>query len=270
MGSYSNYYEFSMLLHGSLMNIMGTRLDALLIGAEQTESLQIWSELEKEVKRLDKMLNKYDEESELAAINRQAAHYPVSVNDELWTILVDCQRYHQLSLGYFDISLKDFRSVVLDEANHSVCFQYDAIQLDLGGYAKGYALERIRTILMAHGIIRAFLNFGNSSVLALGSHPHGENWAIGINDPSHPNKTIGTIELYNNTLSTSGNMPQHQEHIINPHTGIYSRERKIVTIAAKNAIDAEVLSTALMVAGEELAQEIVSHFNIDKYLVFNL
>jgi len=270
MGSYSNYYESSKMLHGSLLNMMGTRLDVLLIGVEEAQSMQIWSIMVEEMKRLDKMLNKYDDESELSGINRQAVHAPVSLNDELWTILLDCQRYHHLTKGYFDISLKDFSKVCLNRADHSVFFKNEAIQLDLGGYAKGYALERIKAFLNASGITQAFLNFGNSSVLALGSHPHGENWIVGINDPYHPEKIIGTIGLYNNAMSTSGNMPQRPEHIINPHTGEYSKERKIISVAAKNAIDAEALTTALMVTGEEEAQDILSHFNIDKYLVFNL
>jgi len=270
MGSYSNYYESSKMLHGSLLNLMGTRLDALLIGAEQAQSIQIWSIIEEEVKRLDKMLNKYDEESELSAINRQAVHFPVFVNDELWSILLDCLKYHHLTMGYFDISLKDFSKVCLNIADHTVHFKDDAIQLDLGGYAKGYALERIKAFLNASGITQAFLNFGNSSVLALGSHPHGENWIVGINDPYHPEKIVGTIELYDNAMSTSGNMPQRPEHIVDPHTGIYSKERKIISVATKNAIDAEALTTSLMVAGKEAEQKILSHFNIDKYLVFGL
>ncbi|MDD4922443.1 MAG: FAD:protein FMN transferase [Bacteroidales bacterium] len=270
MGTYSNYYESSKLLHGSMMNIMGTRLDVLFLGAAQAEALQIWSDMEEEVNRLDKMLNIYDKESELATINREAVLSPVCVKDELWRILMDCQKYHQLTFGYFDISLKNFQKISFNQENQTVFFQGETLQLDLGGYAKGYALEKLRTILLAGKITQALINFGNSSVLALGAHPYGENWEIGINDPYNPQKTIGTVELYDNTMSTSGNMPQHDRHIINPHTGIYSEERKVVSVIAKNAIDAEVLSTALMVAGEEMKQEILSHFKIDKHVIFDL
>ena len=56
--------------------------------------------------------------------------------------------------------------------------------------------------------------------------------------------------LYNQSLSTSGNTPQHTEHIINPHSGKYTPERKIVSAVSTNAVEAEVLSTALMVADE--------------------
>jgi len=269
MKTYSNYYEKSTLFHGSLIIVMGTRLDALLIGQPENQSQLIWTEIEKEVKRLDAILNKFDENSELAVINRQALHSPVTVSNELWTILLDCKRYHRLTLGYFDISLHDFSEVKLNEANHSVCFINQELQLDLSGYAKGYALEKIRFILIAHEITQAFINFGNSSVLALGSHPHGENWLVGITDP-YSNKTVGTMELKDNAMSTSGNMPNHQQHIINPLTGIYSNAKKIVSLTCKNAIDAEVLTTALMVADEEKTEAILSNFEIDKHLIFNI
>lgn len=270
MGAYSNYYPDSKLFHGSLMNIMGTRFDALLLGANQDESLLIWNEIQKEIIRLEKLLNKFDEGSELANLNREAVHSPFFVSEELWTILKDCQRYWKLTLGYFDISLKDFRRVYMNETNKTILFCSKDIQLDLGGYAKGYALEKIRTILTNKRITQAFVNFGNSSVLALGSHPHGEYWAIGVNDPYNPDKTIQTIKLKDSTLSTSGNMPQHPRHILNPHTGDYNTERKIVTVATGNAIDAEALSTALMVANEQVAKKIVHNFKIDTYYIFNL
>lgn len=269
MGTYTNYHESSKLFQGSLMIIMGTKLDLLLIGQDQQQSEQVWSEVETEVKRLDKMLNKFDKESELACMNREAIHGHATINDELWNILMDCLRYQKMTLGYFDISLQDFDKVTLTEYNQSVSFQQEDMELDLSGYGKGYALEKIRNILLAHGVTQALVNFGNSSVLALGSHPHGENWMIGISDP-FSNKTVGTMKLKDSTMSTSGNTPNHLQHIINPHTGIYCDTKRMVSIAAKNAIEAEVLSTALMVADERTSKEIIKNFCADNILTFNL
>jgi len=268
MTTSTTYYEKSALFHGSLMIIMGTRLDTLLLGRSESQSKFIWNEMEQEVRRLDALLNKFDKNSEVAKINRQALLSPAVVSDELWAILLDCKRYHQLTLGYFDISLHDFSKVQLDVTDHTVFFTNQELQLDLSGYAKGYALEKIRSILTTHKITQAFINFGNSSVLALGTHPHGANWLVGITDP-FSDKTLGTMELKDSTMSTSGNMPNHQEHIINPLTGIYSNAKKIVSISCNNAIDAEVLTTALMVTDEDKTKAIQSNFKITKCLIFN-
>lgn len=268
--SYSNFYESSNLFHGAMVHVMGTRLDALILHPDKNISMQCWLEIENEVFRLSKLFNKFDKESELYVVNRQAAYSPVSVKDELWSVLVDCRQYHAMTLGYFDISLKDFNQVLLDSKRHTVFFQNQDIQLDLGAYAKGYALEKIRDILLPKGINCALINFGNSSVLALGSHPFGDNWSIGIEDPYNPQNTLGIVELKDNTLSTSGNMPSHTKHILDPHTGTYSEVRKIVSVKSINAIDAEVLSTSLMIAPDEAAKEITSNFVIDEYLSFIL
>ena len=71
-------------------------------------------------------------------------------------------------------------------------------------------------------------------------------------------------------MPTTGNKPQHTAHIINPFTGAYSKDRRIISIIAKNAIDAEALSTTMIVAGKEVALAILSHFSIDNRLAFNL
>lgn len=268
--SYSNFYETSNLFHGAMMHVMGTRLDALILHPDKNVSMQCWIDIENEIARLNKLFNKFDSSSEIYHINQSASHSPVPVKDELWAILVDCRQYHAMTLGYFDISLKDFNQVVLDSKARTVFFQNQDIQLDLGGYAKGYALEKIRDILLPKGIDCALINFGNSSVLALGSHPYGDNWPIGIEDPYNPQNTLGIVELKDNTLSTSGNMPSHTNHILDPHTGNYSEVRKIVSVKTINAIDAEVLSTSLMIAPDEVIPEITSNFVLDEYLSFNL
>ena len=270
IGDYSNYYESSNLLHGSLMQIMGTRLDALILGAGPTLASKVWEEVKDELVRLNKMLNKFDKESELYRVNNKAIHSPCFVSEELWKILADCEQYYERTYGYFDISLKDYSKVEFDNECHTVYFTDTGIQLDLGGYAKGYALESIRKILVNHSITQALINFGNSSVLALGSHPHGDSWSIGINDPYTPDKIVGNISLRDNTLSTSGNMPSHTGHIFNPFTGQYNADRRIVSVSAPNAIDAEVVSTTLMIADKIKEKEIVSQFTIDQYCIFSL
>jgi len=229
--------------------MMGTRLDVVMIGNESKLS-EVWEQIIAETERLHRMLNRFDTASDISHINREAVIHPVELNDELWNILTDIKKYHHQTLGYFDITLRDFNQVILDDEHKTILFGGKNISLDLGGYAKGYAIERIREILLHNGITQALANFGNSSVLAVGSHPHGKFWGVGIENPFNPDQQLITCELYNQSLSVSGNTLQHTRHIINPHSGNYVTERKIVSVVSSNAIEAEVLSTALMVADE--------------------
>jgi thiamine biosynthesis lipoprotein len=265
--SYSNYYKNSNLFHGSAMNMMGTRLDVLMTGNEHLLS-DVWIQIMAETGRLHRMLNRFDAASDISRINREAVARPVELDGEFWNILADIKKYHHRTFGYFDVTLRNFDRVILDNARRTMAFAEKDISLDLGGYAKGYALERIREIMLRAGVTQALINFGNSSVLAVGSHPHGKYWGIGIENPFVPGQQLKTCQLCNQSLSTSGNTPAHTNHIINPRSGQYTPEKKIISVISDNAVEAEVLSTALMVADEKTILSVKKIFGNIKIDIF--
>lgn len=267
--SYSNYYAASQLFHGSMSSVMGTQLDVLLVGGESDLLAAVWNEIEAEVVRLDKKLNQFDPESDVSRINREAGQFPVSVDTELWEILQDCKRYHASTAGYFDITIQNFNQVLLSEADKSIFFFSESLHIDLGGYGKGYALSKISCIIEQYNIEKALVNFGNSSVLAVGTHPCGEYWPISLDNP-YTKERVADLKLCNRSLSTSGNMPSHPLHIINPCTGQYVADRRMVSVVAKDPVVAEVLTTALMVAGDDLIPGIADKFDIYEKHVYNL
>lgn len=267
--SFSKYYPAENMLHGAIEPIMGTRLDVILLGINFNNLDSCWKYIVVEVNRLSELFNKFDYNSELAYINRQAKRAKVSVSDELWLVLTECKRYHKLTKGYFDISQKNYDKVKLFEDSRSVFFA-DKLQLDLGAYAKGYTLEKVRLILQNHQIESALINFGNSSVLGLGTHPYGDCWSIDIPNPFDQENVIGNTNLKNETLSVSGNTPKHSKHIINPFTGEYFKSKKIAVIKTLNAIDAEVLSTTLLLADAEEMKQIQANFKIIESSIYRI
>lgn len=266
---YTNYYISSCLFHGSFSYIMGTQLDVLLVEPDKSMAEETWQEIVNEVKRLEKMLSRFDAASEVSYINRNAALAPISVSEELWEILQDCRQYFNFTAGYFDITLAGFNQVALREEDKSVTFTSPALYIDLGGYGKGYALLKIQQIINRRGIKKAFVNFGNSSVLGVGTHPHGSYWPVGIENP-FTKQLVATVQLCNNSLSTSGNTPMHLQHIKNPFTGKYVEGRKMVSIVAPNPVDAEVLTTALMIAEDKEVSELMKHFDINEKHIYIL
>lgn len=267
--SYSNYYAASKLHHGSMSSIMGTQLDVLMIGNDPTHLQSVWTAIETEVKRLDKMLNRFDPESEVSRINREAKYYPVAVNEVLWKILQDCLHYYKLTNGYFDITLQDFGQVLLSETDNSVFFFSESLHIDLGGVGKGYALSKIQQLLNMNGIEQALVNFGNSSVLAVGAHPCGRYWPVGLDNP-YTKQRIADLQLCDCSLSISGNMPSHPQHIVNPHTGLFMEERKLVSVIAQDPVVAEVLTTTFMIAEEEEIPMIANQFDIQEKHLYKL
>lgn len=257
-----SYYENSRLFHGSLMNIMGTRFDIIIAERDKKQSESIWCRIELELKRLNKLLNRFDKLSETARINSAAAIAPVQVTDEMWNILNNCKYYHQLTLRLFDITLNDFDSIQFSEEYKSISFTCPDIKIDFGGYGKGFAIKKIQSILVESDVDCSYVDFGNSSILGLGHHPYGDAWKVTIENPYKPGQIIDELSLKDTALSISGNTPSYSEHIIASKTGKSITDAKMISVISDDPLDVEVLSTALMIADEQEKDQLKENFNI--------
>ena len=265
---YTNYYSSSQLFHGAAPQLMGTRLDALLFGAERGKLEAVWRQMVAEIGRLERIMSRFDAEATLFRLNRDATLFPADVSEELWDVLQECKRYHEQTDGCFDIAHGRFGAVEFDDARRTI-FLREGVTLDLGGCGKGYALRTARRLLEAEGVQRALVNFGDSSALATGAHPHGDGdgWPVAICDP-YTQQQRGVICLRNDALSVSGNSPSRPLHIIRPATGVYVTGRKMTVAVADDPVEAEALTTALMVADEEEAARIAARFNVKEYGIY--
>lgn len=270
MSSQFQYFDNSLLLHGTKEYVMGTQFNIVAVGKDKNISEAVWHDILKELTRLNRLLNRFDPHSEIAIINTNAYKRAVAVNDEIWEILTECKDYHKKTLGVFDISLRNFLKIELNSTNQTVRFHEPELLLDLGGYAKGYALRKIARILLGYEVKQAFLNFGNSSILGIGHHPYGDSWKVAINNPYKSGVTLSEVDLVDTSLSTSGNTPQYSKHIVNPATGLFSEEHKLAFAVAKDPVDAEVLSTTMMIAGENDLEKILANISFEDTQIFNL
>lgn len=263
----SQYIAEEGMFHGFIPRIMGTRFDILLAGVSSALGESCWALTVTELQRLDKILNRFDATSEVSRLNGNAFKKPFVVSREFWDILNDCKKYHQMTSGIFDVTLKDFSLVKFHEETKSVSFSISDLSLDFGGYAKGYALEKIKGILKKQNIEHAFINFGNSSIMGIGKHPYGNGWKVNINNPFHPEKVLGEFTLKNAVLTTSGNTPDYTEHIIHPFSGKRNNEKKCICVITNNACDGEVLSTSL-IASHQDKQKIITKFEPAKIIEY--
>ena len=265
----SNYYESSSLFHGSISGIMGTHFDLLISQFSKDKAVLVWNKIVVELERMHKMMNRFDAKSELSRININAQKSFATTSDEMWNILTDCKHFHISTEGLFDITLKDMSKVAFKETSQSVAFPTRDYYLDLGGYAKGYAMERVKRMLVEAKVEHALVNFGDSSISAIGHHPYGNCWSVSLENPFEKGEVLKEIELRDQDFSSSGNLPTHTQHIINPYTKEFNSEKKLVCVCSNNPIEAEVLTTTLMLASSEQQSRIKSNFKIDKVFVFN-
>lgn len=245
----SVFYAWSEAMH--------TRIDVVLCELSEETSLALTNRILDEINRIEKFADRFNPASELSKINKLAALEPLTISAEMLDILQDCIRYNQLSLGAFDItiqSLNNYRhgisDIVIDQPTSTIHFKNKNVQLDLCGFIKGYALDKAMKILTEEKCSNALLNFGNSSVCAMGNHPNGKGWKVKL-----PEQQEEFVTLYNECLTNSGNSSNHL-HIIEPSTGDFSKTEKIVSVVTNNATVGEVLATALCACNPTNAEHI--------------
>ncbi|MDD5097147.1 MAG: FAD:protein FMN transferase [Candidatus Omnitrophica bacterium] len=247
-----------------------------------------------EVDRLDQLLSKYIPTSEVSILNHTGK---LKVSSDTFYIIKKSKEFYQLTDGAFDITVaplvdlwgfSDLKTKVptLDEINSTlkiigsdkiilqendsvVEFKLPKMKIDLGGIAKGYALDCAVKKLKEHKINSCLINAGGQ-VYALGNK-FNSPWKIGIKNPRKPGVSQ-TLELKNQSVSTSGDYEQfflkdgvRYCHIINPKTG-YPADTLVasVTIIAGQGLTADALSTALFILEETKSKELLKKFNAEK------
>ena len=253
-------YKFSSV-HGGLLYAwfpsMHTRVDIVLCGRQGEEGLMlVVGSIHEMLCRLEKMANYYDAESELAYLNRTAATGLQSVSKELYDMLAFCVECYTRTDGCFDVTIhsanytrNSIHGIQLSPQEHTLFFLQSGVTINLSGFLKGYALEKIRELLQQYEIENALVNMGNSSVLALGHYPLADGWKVNFGQGvAGQEKERPGILLRNECLTTSGNNSHERKHIINPQSGKpVEGERKVAVVTANGAVG-EVLSTSLFVA----------------------
>ena len=255
----------------------------------------------KEMKRVEKVFNKFDENSEVSKINKLAGSEKVNVSEELFKLTEESVYYSEISGGAFDITVaplmeiwgfvrkhkvapgKDavenalksvgYKNIALDPKGLSIKFLNRGAKVDFGGIAKGYAVDRAKDVLASKGIKNCLVNLGGN-IFALGSAPGRKNWKIGVDDPRNKGKLLRSFELTNSAISTSGNYERffiiggkRYSHIINPLTGEPCQGIISVTVVADSAEKADALSTAIFVMGEEKGLELARAVKDIKVLI---
>ena len=240
---------------------MHTRVDIILCCQKsENELMLVVNSIYDTLRQLERIANYYDPSSELSQVNQRASTAPVMISQSLYRMISLCTEYHKKTLGCFDVTIHSdnynqdtIHSIHLYPEAQSVFFQQAGTTINLSGFLKGYALDKIREILKVHIIANALINMGNSSVLALGNHPVGTGWKVSFDDQASTTKNHKTqsILLNNECLTTSGNNSDDRKHIISPSSGKPLEGVRQVTVVTDDGTTGEILSTSLFVANQK-------------------
>ena len=247
---------------------MHTRVELLAVGLGEEQGRKLMAEAEQEVKRLERLFNRFDSRSPLAVVNIKAATESVEVDDELFMALELCEVFRRATGGYFDVMASDDVVVedgarggyALDGKGHKVRVLREGAKIDLGGFAKGYAAENVKRIFERAGVGQAVINFGNSSIVAMGHHPYGEWWPIGVEHRKVKSAVAREVRLRDGAMSMSGRAESGEYHIVNPMTGDRVMGEELILVEGRSALVAEVLSTALYAAPRNRRNAIMAQY----------
>ena len=280
---------------------MGTVMAYRIYGAHAPACLET---VAGEIARLERLLSRFDADSEIGRINRTAGQRSEAISFTTMQMLRQALELCAECPGYFDptigplvalwnigrgsfaapdaaairqaLDLVDYRDLLLDPAQGTAGLRRSGQSLDLGGIGKGFASDQVMSIFQEFDVRSAYANLGGN-VTAWGGRPDGLPWQVGIQHPRDPKGLIGAVAVRDGMVVTSGDYqrfatdPQGRRfhHILDPSSGLPAETDLLsVTVAAESGVRADAYATSLFIAGKAGAERLLrEHPEIEAVLV---
>jgi FAD:protein FMN transferase len=273
--------------------MMGTSIEVQAFGGDEAARKAAIGEAFAAFAEVDRLMSNYRDDSELSLVNGRAAIESVAVSEPMFRVLEAARRVSSASNGAFDVTvgplvrlwgfhdkkphvptarelaavrpLVDYRNVLLDAKERAVHFTRPGVEIDLGGIAKGFAVEIAADVLRRRGF-GGFIDAGGNQYL-LGLPPGKRTWTVGIKDPDVPNRVMGVVETGEISVSTSadsynvlvaGGKPYG--HLLDPRTLQPSRAALSATILSRDGTLADAMSKAAFILGPKAGLALVDSF----------
>jgi thiamine biosynthesis lipoprotein len=273
--------------------LMGTSVEVEAYGGSGSERRAAIDEAFAAIAEVDRLMSNYRDDSELAQINGNADRVAVKISAPMLSILEAAQRVSALSEGAFDITvgplvrlwgfhdkkahvptpeelarvrpLVGYKNLLIDESLSTARFARPGVELDLGGIAKGFAVELAANVLRKRGLA-GFIDAGGNQYL-LGHPPGKDSWRVGIKNPDAPDGLLGVLEVGEGSVSTSAQNANFLTagnrtygHILDPRTLQPSDAALSATIVSPDGTFADALSKVGFILGPGRGLAIIESF----------
>lgn len=218
---------------------MATRFELLVPDDARAEGEAALAVIEEAHQRY----SRFAADSWLSHVNRTAAYAPVRCDDEAWAMLVDASEVWRASGGAFDVTRGHGDALVLDPERFTVAFKIPGMSIDLGGIAKGHAIDAALQLLRDAGVTTAFIHGGTSSGAGM-----GKVWLVATQEAARGGGERRVIEVCDSAFSVSDAGSQTEAHIVDPrgHDGLAIAAGSVL-VTGPSARLADAWSTALVV-----------------------
>jgi thiamine biosynthesis lipoprotein len=277
-------FEVKKILYQYKYNrpLMGTQVSLTLCGEDEAKAANAAEAAFAEMERLEGLFSSWNENSEVSLVNRAVATMWTKVSQETMDVIGQSIQLSRNSGGAFDVTvgalrriwkwnttprvpspqeikatlpLVDFTLVQLEPVSSSVSLGKIGVQIDLGGIAKGYILEKGYKTLKRFGIDNGLID-GGGDVYCWGLKPDGSRWEVGVANPLSPSSYLAVLTVSNKAVFTSGDYERkftenkvNYHHIFDPKTGYPARLCHGVTVIGDNIPQINGLSSTIFILG---------------------
>ncbi|WP_253271530.1 FAD:protein FMN transferase [Flavihumibacter sp. ZG627] len=278
------------------LKLMGNRFDISVEARNRAVAEELIELAVSEIRRIEKLLTTFDENSLTNQVNEMAGIAPVIVNEELFQLVQRAQRISVLTQGAFDLSygsidkrlwnfdtslkelpdrdtakemvrLISYHNIILDDVAGTIFLKEKGMRIGFGGIGKGYAADSAKRVLADAGVTSGIVN-ASGDLTTWGNQPNGNPWTIGIADPDSAGNPFSYINITDMSVATSGNYEKfitiggkRYSHTIDPRTGYPVTGIKSVTIISPIAELADAMATPVMVMGIKVGLDLINQMN---------
>lgn len=260
---------------------MGAHCDVVLPNMQAENAKEIFQLIKTEVEKLEQSISRFNPVSSIWELNAAPQNEWVSVPDTIWDLLTIAYDFYQMSNGAFDITagplytlhinceepLKEnidetliksgFNQVKIDFEKQQIQFTQDGMEFDFSAIEKGYALDLLKPMLIEKGIKDCIVSFEEDVVLAMGTHPAGEYWPIGVRNQQNPNEFLHVFPVENQSVVSNGTVyirddgeGMKERLVISSADGELVKGRKTVSVKADSATLAGFLAQTWLILPE--------------------
>ena len=276
--------------------LMGNSFEITVVAEEESWAQHTISLAIDEIRRIEKLLTTFSDNSQTNQINRSAGVEAVKVDREVFELVQRSLKISRITDGAFDISygsvdkslwnfdrnmtalpdeavaknavrLINYRNIILNETDCSIMLKEKGMRIGFGGIGKGYAAEMAKNVLKKEGVESGIVN-ASGDLTAWGCQANGRPWTIGIADPDHAGAPFSYMNISDMAVATSGNYEKFvcingkkYSHTINPKTGLPVTGIKSVTIIAPNAEIADAMATPVTIMGIRAGLDMINQVN---------
>lgn len=276
--------------------LMGNAFEITVVAEEETWAEDRINKAILEIKRIERLLTTFNDDSQTNKVNKHAGIQPVAVDNEFFDLAERCIRISNITDGAFDITygsvdkalwnfdrtmtslpsteiarsmvrLINYRNVILNKEDCSIFLKEKGMRIGFGGIGKGYAAEMARQLLKKMGVTSGVVN-ASGDISTWGKQADEKPWTIGIANPDHAQLPFSYMNISDMAVATSGNYEKFvtidgkkYSHTINPKTGLPVSGIKSVTIISSNAEIADAMATPVTIMGTKAGLNMINQIH---------